>query len=356
MPHPVPTTEHIALARELVAEMHRNDGLAPVDLERFWHDQDIANADPFGADIPQVAMGIMMSRDAIWNELGVPMDFWRYEHDDAWRVELNGAYNDKAEAIVGRHLLDEDPLVQSLRWPPVKRLLDVFESREVWHDQWWWLEPSADTEDGLKALLDRVDVLDIRSTILPDNWDEEKARLTALGLKPPLDRAQRGPVTFAMSIFGVENLMYLILDNPDLAARFRDAILNAMLGIARVLDEEAGLKPQTSPRGFYFLDDNCCLLNPASYEFFGYPILKGIWDVYAPAPEDPRGQHSDSAMGHLLPILGRLGLRSVNLGPTLSVTDIRRHLPNAVIEGQLAPFTFSRNEEENIVLEFLRDF
>jgi uroporphyrinogen decarboxylase len=61
-------------------------------------------------------------------------------------------------------------------------------------------------------------------------------------------------------------------------------------------------------------------------------------------------------MEHLLPILGRLALNSVNFGPTVSVGEIREHLPNAVIWGQLAPFTLSRNEELNIVLEFLRDF
>ena len=32
-------------------------------------------------------------------------------------------------------------------------------------------------------------------------------------------------------------------------------------------------------------------------------------------------------MGHLLPILGTLGLTGVNFGPTLSVAEIRAHLP-----------------------------
>jgi uroporphyrinogen decarboxylase len=92
------------------------------------------------------------------------------------------------------------------------------------------------------------------------------------------------------------------------------------------------------------------------YEFFGYPILKRVFEVYAPGPNDRRGQHSDSAMGHLLPILGRLDLTTVNFGPTLSVREIREHCPRAVIDGQLAPFTLSRNAEEAIVCEFLRDF
>lgn len=61
-------------------------------------------------------------------------------------------------------------------------------------------------------------------------------------------------------------------------------------------------------------------------------------------------------MGHLLPLLGTLHMTGVNFGPTVTVTEIREHLPRAVIYGALAPFTYSRNEDEHIVLEFLRDF
>jgi uroporphyrinogen decarboxylase len=61
-------------------------------------------------------------------------------------------------------------------------------------------------------------------------------------------------------------------------------------------------------------------------------------------------------MGHLLPLLGKLNLTGTNFGPTLTVSEIREHLPRAVIDGQLAPFTFSRNEEPGIIAEFLRDF
>ena len=150
--------------------------------------------------------------------------------------------------------------------------------------------------------------------------------------------------------------IFLILDQPALAARFRDLILAAMLGIARILDEEAGFAPEDAPRGFYWCDDNCAMLTADMYEFFGYPILKGIFDRYAPDERDMRGQHSDSDMAHLLPILGRLNLTAVNFGPKVMVDEIRAHLPHAVIHGQLAPFTFSRNEEVNIVAEFLRDF
>ena len=81
-----------------------------------------------------------------------------------------------------------------------------------------------------------------------------------------------------------------------------------------------------------------------------------MFGTYAPDPADRRYQHSDSDMAHLLPQLGSLDLKGTNFGPTLSVAEIREHCPNAVIDGQLAPFTYSRNEEANMVAEFLRDF
>ena len=206
-------------------------------------------------------------------------------------------------------------------------------------------------------MLDRVEerLEDLRAFMLPENWAEERERLMGLGRKPGLYRGQRGPVTFAMSVYGVEALIFLILDNPDLAGRFRDLILRAMLERAGILDEEAGYTPAKAPRGFSFADDNSALLTAEMYEFFAYPIVKGMFDRYCPDPGDRRGQHSDSDMGHLLPILGRCNLAWTNFGPTVMVDEIRRHMPNAVIQGQLAPFVFSRNEEVNIVAELLRD-
>lgn len=351
--------EHERMVDSLLADTRANGGLAPLDVDQFWADQEVAGRDPFG-DIPQVPLGIMMSGECVYAELGIDEDYWRYGNDEAWALELNRRYNDLSERIVGRRLLNETPSDPARKWPVTKSLADIFEAESKWFPgAWgWWLLESAHDEAELAALLGRVDARmeNLRDFLLPENWDAEKARLTALGAKPPRYRGQRGPVTFAASIYGVENLLYLIMDNEPLAARFRDAILRAMLGIACVLDEEAGDTPETAPHGFSFADDNCYLLSPEMYEFFGYPILKSIFDIYSPNPGDGRYQHSDSAMAHHLPALGRLGLTGTNFGPTVMVDDIRRHLPHAVIHGQLAPFTFSRNDEAGIVAEFLRDF
>ena len=339
----------------LLDQTQRNGGLAPLDTQSFWADQELAGTDPFGSDIPQVPLGIMMSGECVYDELGIAEDYWRYNNDIDWQIELNKAYNDKSQTIVGRRLLSEQAADPAMQWPPVKGLADLFESEKTWRSGSWWLQESAHSEEELQALLNRVDARlngDLRSFLLPENWEEEKNRLSLLGVPPPRLRGIRGPVTFATSIYGIERFIYLYEDNKPLFLRFRDAILRAVISIADLLDAEAG----DAPHGFWFCDDNCCLMTPAMYEDFGHPILQAIFNKFSPNPEDARFQHSDSAMGHLLPLLGGLNLTSVNFGPTVMVDEIRRHMPKTVIHGQLAPFTFSRNNEFGMVAEFLRDF
>jgi len=352
--------EQLEKAQALVAEARAHGGLAPLDVERFWADNEMAVRDPFGAAIPQVALGIRMSHECLFDELGIPEDWHRYYHDPAWSRTLAKPYNDKAETIVGRRLLNEQPPTPPERtWPEPLQLFDIFEAQNVFKGESFWLEQSAHSPDELAALLDRVEKRlegDLRAFLLPPAWDREKGRLRKLNIPSPVYRSQRGPVTFAMSIFGPENLIYLILDQPDLAARFRDLICRAILERARILDAERGWdSPAAARRGWAWFDDNCCLLNKEMYDFFARPILKAVFDRYAPDPGDSRFQHSDSAMAQHLPTLGALGLTGCNFGPSLTVSQIREHLPLAEIEGQLAPFTFSRNEEVNLVAEVIRD-
>lgn len=354
------TAAHLSAAEALVERAHRNGGLAPVDLERFWADQRIASANPFGADIPQVAFGAACNGECVFEELGIPQNTSRYQSDSEWRLALNREYNDRAEQTVGRRLLDErQPGPARRGYPKVKELYEIFEMENRWDDisQSYWLHQAVFDEDELSRLLDRVEARleRLREFLLPPGWDDVHAELMAEDVRPPLYRGQRGPVTFAMSLFGVEGIIYLIADRPKLAARLRDAILNAMLGKIRIHDAEAGYTAETKPRGFSFLDDNCAMLNVEMYEFFGYPIVKGVWDECSPDPKDSRYQHSDSDMEHLLPVLARCRMTGVNFGPNVMADDIRRHMPEAVIYGVLAPFTYSRNQEVNIVAEFLRD-
>ena len=69
--------EHMKRARALVKETHAHGGMAPVDLERFWADEELAGKDPFGKAIPQVPLGVWMSDECVFDELGIAEDHWR---------------------------------------------------------------------------------------------------------------------------------------------------------------------------------------------------------------------------------------------------------------------------------------
>jgi uroporphyrinogen decarboxylase len=345
---------------QLLAETLSRGGMAPVDIEAFWADQEIARNDPFGREIPQLPLGAICNWECVFDELGIEVDYWRYQNDSQYQRATAKAYNDKAENIVGRRPLKENR--RRRQGFGHKHLNDLFEAENRWEggaSGSWWLMQSANTPQELSSLLDRVEkrLDDLPGFLLPDDWEQQKRALTSEGISMPAYRFQRGPCTFATSIYGPENMLFLGFDAPELLDRFRDVLIRSMLGIAELLDAESGtLHTPEERRGWQFNDDNCCLFNPELYERFAAPILKAIFDRYAPDPEDYRGQHSDSDMAHLLPILSRFDLKMANFGPSLGVREIREHLPNAVIRGQLAPFTFSRNEERNMLAELLRDF
>ncbi|NLG25949.1 MAG: hypothetical protein GX558_11370 [Clostridiales bacterium] len=325
-----------------------------LDTAQFWKDDELAHRDNCFFQGPQVALGIRMSTECVYAELGEQGNPWVPEQRSR-AIELAKRYNDKAEAIVGRRLLDENLPPEDAAFPYVRRIGEAFGGRYVIYNGTEWLEGGLSDAQALERALDRAERMDYRAFMLPGNWAAEKLRIyEQYGLRPPLMRGIRGPVTLACSLMGVEPLLFLILDEPELAARFSAAIAHATLEMARVMDEEAGVTAQSHP-GFSFADDNCCLLTPEMYERFGYPVLRDVFAHYSPGPGDGRYQHSDSAMGHLLPILGRLDLNGVNFGPTVLIPEIRRHLPRARIDGCIAPFTFMRDDADALIREAKRD-
>lgn len=330
--------------------------MKPVDIEQFWKDDEQAQKDNcFSKDARQVAMGIRMSDECVFAELNEEGNPWG-ETPRERRIELNKRYNDLAEKIVGRRLLQEDFPKEEEKLPQLRGIGEVFGGEYCFDGNVTWLKGSCSTPEELEKVLDRVDQMDVKSFILPDNWYREKKRLYEhYGVKPQPWRGVRGPVTLATSLYGAENLIYLYYDDPELYVRFSRTIQKVIMDYITVSNQEAGYTEETAPHGFGFADDDCNLLNPEMYEAFGYPVLKAVFDRCSPLPEDNRYQHSDSAMGHLLPILGKLDLTGCNFGPTLTVREIRRYLPHARIDGQLAPFTFMRNNEDDIIAEVKRD-
>ncbi len=331
--------------------------LYPVDLERFWHDNELSLRKPFSTDKPQVPLTLRTTEGCLWEELGMPKDM-RYYEDAETHVRLNRMYNDKAEEIVGRRILRE--------WfiPPVEDLPRPLRVEELFGSQITTIEGSEDIDGAdwvresvhsireLEERLEQVAATDLRTVLFPPGFHEGLERLrTKHGLTPRLGMGIRGPVTAAMSICGVENVILWLIDYPEVMERFRDLLAAKIVEISTLLREASG----APLRGFSFSDDNCAMLKTPLYERFGLPILQHVFSVFCPSEEDWRHQHSDSEMTHLLPLLNRTRLHAGNFGPTVHPTVIRREMPRTVIQGQLPPFTFSRGTPEEICAAVRRD-
>ncbi|MCD6322231.1 MAG: hypothetical protein J7L77_04325 [Clostridiales bacterium] len=330
-----------------------------LDIEQFWKDDELAHRDNcFYKNAPQAAMAIRMSDECVFAELDEPGKQW-LPMDRERRMDLNKRYNDKAEQVVGKRLLKEYYPNDDETFPKIKMIGEIFGGRYVSNEHSIWLESSITTIKDLEMQLDKVENMDIKDFILPVNWYSEKKRIfEKYGTKPNQVRSVRGPVTLATSLFGVENMIFLILDEPEVAKRFSKTIADVIIKIMMIVDEECGFTAETSPNGFRFYDDDCNLMTPEMYQLFGYPVLKKVFEYSDRSPlydKNKRYQHSDSAMTHLLPQLADFNLTGCNFGPTVTVEEIRKNMPKTRIDGQMAPFTFMRNNQEDILAEVKRD-
>jgi uroporphyrinogen decarboxylase len=331
--------------------------LLPVDLERFWRDNAIALRDPFCADNPQAPMTLTTSEGCLWEELGLAPDP-RYYTNAEVHVRLNRRYNDKAEEIVGRRILPEMFVPPERQLPRPKRIEEILGSQivtvpgseEIGGAD--WVVESIHTIGELEARLEYVESLDWTETVFPPGFFAALERLREdYGQYPQLGGGIRGPVTAAMSLCGVENVILWLVDYPDVMARFRDLLARKIVELCTLLRQAT----DAPMRGFSFADDNCALLNARLYECFGLPILQHVFAVFCPDAKDYRYQHSDSEMSHLLPLLARCQLHGCNLGPTVRPDAIRAAMPRTVIYGQLPPFTFSRGAPQEIAEAVARD-
>ena len=337
-----------------------------LDIERFWKDDAAAHGDNcFAENAPQTALGIRMSDECVFAELGEDGQPWGYT-DPARRYELNCRYNEKAVKIVGRPLLAENKPLPKEKQPkasfaPVRQIGEVFGGRYEFDGNTTWLRQGIADAEQLVTVLDRVNALTadpaaFRAYVLPPDWDERRrAVFEETGRRPGVYNDVRGPVTLATSVFGTENLLFLWYDDPDLFTRFADTIADVLCAYIDLFIVESGHTKENFPHGFGFRDDDSNLLTPEMYKAFGYRVLKRVFEKAAPNPGDWRYQHSDSAMGHLVPLLADFNLTACNFGPTVTVQEIRKYMPRTRIDGQLAPFTFMRNNEEDIIAEVRRD-
>ncbi len=331
--------------------------LLPVDLERFWADNEQALRDPFCAENAQAAMALTTTEGCLWEELGLREDP-RYYLDAEYHATLNRRYNDRAEEIVGRRLLPEVIVPPEHQLPRPLRIEEVLGSAIVRVEgsgtigEADWVLESVHTIAQLEERLEQVAAVPLKDVIFPPGFSEALDRLRKqYGQHVELGMGIRGPVTAAMSVCGVENLIMWLYDYPEVMDRFRDLLAAKIVELCTLLRQAT----DAPMRGFAFADDNCAMLNARLYERFGLPILQHVFGVFCPDEGDTRFQHSDSAMAHLLPLLARCHLTGCNFGPTVRPREIRRHMPHTIIQGQLPPFTFSRGSPEEIAAAVASD-
>ena len=332
-----------------------------IDLEQFWKDDELAHRDNcFYEHAPQVAFGLGLYEEDVFAELDVPGEPHGDNPSELIR-EYCRRYNDKAEKIIGKRVLSEEHPANHEKFPPIKLHGEVFGGQYIYKSGMYWLESDIRTPQALEKMLDRVDKMNLREFILPSNWESEKKRIfEETGERPNpwfYGYRVRGPVTLATSIYGVENLILLMYDEPELAHRFFQSISDILIGYTDIANEEAGEELVKSKRwGYRFNDDNCCLLTPELYEEYAYPILKRVFENVCPDPEvDCRYQHSDSEMSHLLPILSRLNFMGVNFGPTVLFDTIRKHMSRTRVDGCLDPLLLMTNDEKAVIKQVKRD-
>ena len=98
-----------------------------LDIEKFWEDDKTAHDENcFSKNSKQVAMGIYMSDECVFAELGEEGQPWGITPADR-RLDLNKRYNEKALKIVGRKLLSEAPPAPAdSRLPMLKQIGEIF--------------------------------------------------------------------------------------------------------------------------------------------------------------------------------------------------------------------------------------
>jgi uroporphyrinogen decarboxylase len=277
-----------------------------------------------------------------------PLNIERYHTEAKYRQKIHKEANMIFRKELGRSFLPE----RELNVRPL-RIEEIFEARMVYSGSSAWLECDIHSPDDLRRLMDRVRSLKLEDIILPEEWESEVHDYQVLtGYAVHWGTGGRGPATVGTSVMGTMNLCYWIMDEPELMLEFYSLLADIYVQYAAILREAT----HTYDEGWWITDDNSCLFPPEQYELFCAPVLRKLFDNFADSPWVSRFQHSDSAMGHLMPILNDLGINGVNLGPSLHPAEIRAAFPNATIHGQLPPLILRDGSTEDIEKYVIRDF
>lgn len=321
-----------------------------LDTKAFWEENELCFK-PFSTDKPRVPLLLPLDDHFLIEEMGVESTI-RYYQDKSYQLELSRQCNDRIEPILGKRFYSEKDEPGSY----LNRFEVIMGARWVLTEGGTpWLEPCEieDVED-LKRLIAKAEKIDMKKAAFPEDWAEKKEQFEKETGKPVRlgGSYSRGPATMATSIIGTTNTCIFMMDYPDEMKAFFEVMAEKLIEYHQAVMDDT---QKTEVNGYSLADDNCYLFPPKQYEAFCAPVLKKLFDRFAPDPEHQRFQHSDSDMGHLMGILNDLGVNVVNFGPNIHPLDIRKAMPKAVIRGQIPPFTLRNGTREEIIEIVKRD-
>jgi uroporphyrinogen decarboxylase len=318
---------------------------ADLDPQAFWEENAIC--DGFTTQKPRCALHFSPDDHWVFEFMQIPSSL-RYYQDKSYRDELHCQVNEITREHVGASFLEEATWEHSPR-----RIENLFGCDFEYHEGGtpWLVAVTADPVE-FSRILDRAENADLKSWAFPGEFLAEwEARQAAGEDMPLLGTGSRGPATIMTSILGVDTTFFWFYDHADLMRRFRDILAEKMVELNTLLRDFSG----NTLQGWWITDDNCALFNPSLYREYCVPVLERVLDAMAPG-EALRYQHSDSAMGHLLDLQYELGIRAVNYGPEVEVSQIREKMPAALIYGHMPPFLLRNGNSEEIQDRILDDF
>lgn len=316
-----------------------------LDIEGFWEEN--ARCEGFTLDKPRCALHFSPDDHWIFEFADVDSTL-RYYKDKAYRDALHRQVNGVTLEYVGRAFFNEDTWAHEPR-----RIENLFGCYFEYHEGGTpWLTPVTDDPEVFAEVLDQAEATDLAKWALPDDYRAEWAAREAAGKPMPyLGTGSRGPATIMTSVLQPETVFFWMIDHPDLMHRFRDLLAEKMVEFNTFL---RGFS-RNPHKGWWITDDNSALFNPKLYREYCFPVLHRVLEAMAPG-DARRYQHSDSAMGHLMPMQYELGIREVNYGPEVDVADIRAMMPKALINGHMPPFLLRNGNAQEIRARVISDF
>ena len=312
-----------------------------MDVKKFWKE----NWD--GVRVPLV---LMFEEYYLFGALPETVSK-QYYTDLECRHACEKKFNNLAEQEIGIRPFNEEKLIY------MKGALEVRlgAQRIVDSGETAWIHPAVQSKEELSGWITKTAELDLRNDPVPEDWKSEADSFTEkTGVRVTYIPSTTGPVTMAAGLLGTTELCMWSMDVPDLMADFFEILCQKQIEFNEGVSLMEG--GEIKRTGIGINDDSCCLFSPPMYEQYIVPYLEKLFNAFAPDQRHKRRQHSDSAMGHLMPLLNQLGVNEVNLGPSIHPSDIREAMPDAMIHGQMPPNTLRNGTEEDIRKTVQRDF